>query len=52
MDYLGNPILGDHLYGTNESQNAFPRLALHATAISLDHPHIGQRMQWTCSEPF
>ena len=52
MDYLGNPILGDPLYGTNESQKAFPRLALHATAISLDHPHTGQRMQWTCSEPF
>ena len=52
MNYLGNPILGDPLYGTDESQKAFPRLALHATAISLDHPHTRQRMQWTCSEPF
>ena len=52
MNYLGTPILGDPLYGTDKSQKAFPRLALHATAISIDHPHTGQRMQWNCREPF
>jgi tRNA pseudouridine32 synthase/23S rRNA pseudouridine746 synthase len=37
---LGNPILGDRLYG---SVNA-PRLHLHATSIALEHPQTKQKI--------
>lgn len=35
MSHLGNPVLGDELYG---DKNSFPRLALHAYSISFNHP--------------
>ena len=38
LRHLGNPILGDSLYGRRDS---FPRLALHAHAIRLRHPVSG-----------
>jgi len=37
---LGNPILGDRLYG---SVNA-PKLHLHATSIALEHPQTKQKI--------
>jgi len=35
MAYLGNPVLGDELYGR---KNTFQRLALHAYSIEFVHP--------------
>lgn len=35
MSSIGNPVLGDELYGNKES---FNRLALHAYSISFTHP--------------
>ena len=42
---LGNPILGDRLYGM---QNA-ARLMLHARELSFIHPHTGERLCFTCT---
>lgn len=35
---LGHPILGDEFYATPESQQAAPRLLLHAKALAFEHP--------------
>lgn len=35
LSHLGNPVLGDELYGKRVS---FPRLALHASSITFTHP--------------
>ena len=42
---LGNPILGDRLYGM---QNA-ARLMLHAAELLFTHPHTGERLCFTCT---
>ncbi len=35
MSHLGNPVLGDEVYG---KKNSFSRLALHAYSIQFEHP--------------
>lgn len=35
---MGHPIVGDPLYGPREIQRSFPRLMLHARAISFELP--------------
>jgi 23S rRNA-/tRNA-specific pseudouridylate synthase len=45
---LGNPILGDNLYGSV----AASRLYLHAESISFDHPRTGKRMTISAPVPF
>ena len=45
---LGIPILGDRLYGESTAN----RLHLHAKAISLQHPHSGDRLQLNAETPF
>ena len=42
---LGNPILGDRLYG---NQSAL-RLMLHAGELSFTHPQTGKRLCFTCT---
>lgn len=44
---LGNPILGDELYGTKAD-----RLYLHAEQITFRHPTTGQTMVFTAKAPF
>ncbi len=44
---LGNPILGDELYGTRAD-----RLYLHAEQITFRHPTTGQTMVFTAKAPF
>ena len=39
--YMGHPILGCDLYGTEETQNQSTRLLLHAETISFKHPITG-----------
>ena len=42
---LGNPILGDRLYGNQSA----PRLMLHAGELSFTHPQTGKRLCFTCT---
>ena len=41
---IGHPILGDVFYAEGEALTASPRLCLHATELSFDHPVTGERM--------
>lgn len=50
--YLGHPMLGCDLYGSNETQAMAPRLLLHASELEFDHPCTGQRMAISCPCPF
>lgn len=43
MSYIGHPLLGDWLYGT-EDKELFPRQALHSSYISLVHPVTSERI--------
>lgn len=52
---LGNPILGDPLYGTGKlaQQGSYPnRMFLHAEEISFHHPVTGRRMSFVSKAPF
>ena len=40
----GWPIVGDRVYGTR-ARNSFPRQALHAAAIELEHPDEKRRLR-------
>lgn len=63
MTDLGYPLLGDPVYGRKRSLSqvsdtelldllkAFPRQALHAEQLALDHPGTGERLQWQASLP-
>lgn len=52
MEALGCPILGDRLYGTAASQQAAPRLLLHAHWLSFSHPISGAPIEFTLAAPF
>ena len=52
MEYVGHPILGDPLYGTERSRGESTRLGLHATGLAFRHPHTKKWMQWTSPDPF
>jgi 23S rRNA pseudouridine1911/1915/1917 synthase len=63
MAYIHHPLVGDRTYGGRprppkdadpklvEALQAFPRQALHARALGLDHPRTGERMRWEISLP-
>lgn len=46
---IGHPIVGDKKYG--QGQPPYPRLALHARAITFNHPFSGQPMTFTAKVP-
>jgi len=58
MAHIGHPVVGDPLYGgkgrlprgiqgsLRERLRAFPRQALHADRLTLDHPTRGDRRVW------
>lgn len=50
MAYMGCPLLGDWLYGT-ETPDIIARPALHACALTLVHPVTGERLQLAASLP-
>lgn len=50
MAYIGHPLLGDWLYGT-EDRELFPRQALHSQSLSLTHPVTGQKMIFSSELP-
>jgi len=43
---INHPILGDPLYGGKSQTEKFPRCALHAHKLELQHPASGKRMQF------
>ena len=55
LTYLKHPLVGDSVYqkGTQkcvpqlrELLHRFPRQALHATVLALEHPTTGEMMEW------
>jgi tRNA pseudouridine32 synthase/23S rRNA pseudouridine746 synthase len=49
MAAIGHPILGDALYG---DENSAPRLFLHASTLSFAHPLTGAPLYFVSSAPF
>lgn len=60
LQAIGHPIVGDALYGSapitpgrdDESLGNESRLMLHATQLSLMHPHSGTPVQFDSAAPF
>lgn len=52
MSSLGNPILGDELYGTDVSKSASDRLLLHAESIKFTHPATQLLIDLSCPAEF
>lgn len=52
MAALGHPILGDDLYAHEEARQRSGRLMLHATRISLLHPHSLETVSFDSAAPF
>lgn len=50
--YVGHPILGCDLYGTQQTHKAANRLMLHAEKLQFDHPVTGKRIMAECACPF
>lgn len=46
MEAMGHPILGDQLYGTEQTRAMAERLQLHATLLVITHPSTGKRMEF------
>lgn len=46
----GSPLLGDRRYA-GDAGRWWPRLALHAAALELEHPETGQRLAWASPIP-
>lgn len=46
MAELGHPVLGDRVYGRGAADGLpeAPRMCLHATSLSFDHPATGERI--------
>ncbi|MNZ63514.1 Ribosomal large subunit pseudouridine synthase D [compost metagenome] len=63
MAHIGFPLVGDPVYGGRfrippganptlvEALRDYPRQALHARFLELDHPATGVRMKWESSLP-
>lgn len=49
---LGHPILGCDMYAHPDALAASPRLLLHATRLTLNHPRTGARLSAICPPPF
>lgn len=50
--FIGHPILGCDLYGSEQTQAMAPRLLLHAAELQFEHPATGQLMTVSCPCPF
>jgi 23S rRNA pseudouridine1911/1915/1917 synthase len=63
MAYLKHPLVGDPVYGgrlrlppasgerLQQTLRRFPRQALHATRLGLEHPLSGEYMEWQVALP-
>lgn len=52
LAHIGHPILGDTLYADATTQQAAPRLLLHACALRLAHPDHGGALHFEAPCPF
>lgn len=52
MLFMGHPIIGDELYGSEATFNAAERLLLHATSLQLNHPVTDQPLFIKCPPAF
>lgn len=52
MLHLGHPILGDAFYAHTKALNAANRLLLHATALQINQPYSGERLNFTINSDF
>jgi 23S rRNA pseudouridine1911/1915/1917 synthase len=63
LAHIGHPIVGDPLYGRRmragtapdraaaDMLNGFPRQALHAQTLALDHPESAERLEFSTKLP-
>ncbi len=60
LTHIGHPLIGDSVYTKGgqkcapqlrELLNGFPRQALHATQLALEHPTTGEWMEWEVPLP-
>ena len=60
MASIRHPLVGDHIYikgaqkcppQMRETLAAFPRQALHAERLGLEHPETGEWMEWQVEMP-
>ncbi len=60
LTHIGHPLIGDSVYQKGgqkcvpqlrELLNGFPRQALHATQLALEHPVTGERMEFHAPLP-
>jgi 23S rRNA pseudouridine1911/1915/1917 synthase len=63
LSEMGNPIIGDHLYGADkklksissshlrETLSQFPRFALHAAELGFQHPRTHQNLSFSVPWP-
>jgi 23S rRNA pseudouridine1911/1915/1917 synthase len=55
MAHIGHPLVGDPVYGPAAGRipagPSFPRQALHAFRLGLNHPETGKAMRWTAAPP-
>lgn len=60
LAHIGHPLVGDRVYlkgpqkcipQLRELLNGFPRQALHATRLALEHPVNGEVMEWQAPLP-
>jgi len=42
MAHLGNPVVGDKVYGSNRNNDNYPRQLLHAYRLVFRHPFTGE----------
>lgn len=49
---LGHPIIGDTLYAHDKALSLSPRLHLHATSLTLQHPSTEQILDFSSPVPF
>jgi 23S rRNA pseudouridine1911/1915/1917 synthase len=51
MTWLGNPLIGDHLYGKRSNPFGFEGQALHCKRLGFRHPLTHEPMEFTCRPP-
>jgi tRNA pseudouridine32 synthase/23S rRNA pseudouridine746 synthase len=49
---LGHPILGDPIYAEGAARDGWPRMMLHAEALTLRHPEGGRSVTFASPCPF
>lgn len=47
MAYLGHPVVGDRVYGSNRANDDYPRQLLHAYRLVFYHPGTGEKIDQT-----